>query len=79
VLGQDKQRLPVLTLRESQALIESGLATGGMLAKLNAAGDALLGGIRQVVIAPGSAPDGIARLLAGEALGTRLVKEHGDE
>jgi acetylglutamate kinase len=79
VLGQDKQRLPVLTLSESRALIESGLATGGMLAKLNAAGDALLGGIRQVVIAPGSAHDGIARLLAGEALGTRLVKEHGDE
>jgi acetylglutamate kinase len=45
-----------------------------MQAKLNAAADALLGGVGEVVIAPGAATDVIARLLAGEAVGTRFVK-----
>lgn len=77
VLGAEKELLPVLTLEESQDLIRRGLATGGMQAKLNAAGDALRGGIQQVLIAPGSAERAIERLLAGETLGTRLVKERG--
>jgi acetylglutamate kinase len=72
VLGEDKQPLRKLSLAESEDLIRRGLATGGMQAKLNAAGAALRGGIGQVVIAPGSAENGIERLLAGEALGTRI-------
>ena len=75
VLGQDKQPIPLLTLTGSQDLIRRGLATGGMLAKLNSAAQALSQGIQQVVIAPGSAENGIGRLLAGEALGTRLVRD----
>jgi len=75
VLGQDKQPVPLLSLAGSQDLIRRGLATGGMLAKLNSAAQALSQGIQQVVIAPGSAENGIERLLAGEALGTRLVKD----
>jgi acetylglutamate kinase len=79
VLGQDRQVLPRLSLDDSQDLIRRGLATGGMLAKLNAAAEALHKGVAQVVIAPGSAEGVIARLLAGEALGTRLVKEASHE
>lgn len=75
VLGPDKQLLPILTAKASEDLILQGLATGGMQAKLNSAGDALRRGIRQVVIAPGSAPKVIRRLLGGQSLGTRLVKE----
>jgi acetylglutamate kinase len=45
-----------------------------MQAKLNAAGEALHGGVGEVVIAPGAAPDIVARLLAGEAIGTRFVR-----
>lgn len=75
VLGAEKQLLPALTLRESEELIQTGLASGGMQAKLNSAGDALRRGIGQVVIAPGSAQHGIQRLLAGESLGTRLINE----
>jgi glutamate 5-kinase len=48
-----------------------------MLAKLNSAGEALNNGLWEVIIAPGSAPRGIERLLAGESLGTRFVKERG--
>ncbi len=78
VLDASKRRLGVLTLAESEELIRAGIATGGMQAKLNSAADALLGGVRQVVIAPGAAPQAVARLLAGEDLGTRMVKEAAD-
>jgi len=46
-----------------------------MQAKLESACAALAGGVGEVVIAPGAAPGVVARLLAGETLGTRLVPE----
>lgn len=49
----------------------SGLGTGGMTTKLQAADLARRGGT-EVIIADGRAPQVIARLLAGEALGTRF-------
>lgn len=54
-------------------LIRDGIASGGMEAKLRAAGAALSGGVSEVVIASGAAPQVIGALLAGESLGTRLV------
>lgn len=66
--------IPTLTLEQSRLLIADGVATGGMQAKLNAAGEALLGGVGEVSIAPGAAPGIVARLLAGEAIGTRFVR-----
>lgn len=74
VKGADGAVIPRLTLAESRQLIADGVATGGMQAKLNAAADALLGGVGEVVIAPGAAADVVARLLAGEPVGTRFVK-----
>lgn len=50
----------------------TGLGTGGMTTKLQAADLARHGGTR-VVIARGSTPDAIVRLARGEALGTRLL------
>jgi acetylglutamate kinase len=44
-----------------------------MQAKLEAAHRALDGGVGEVDIAPGAEPDVIARMLDGEALGTRIV------
>ena len=75
VKGADGAVIPRLTLAESRQLIVDGVATGGMQAKLNAAADARLGGVGEVVIAPGAATEVLARLLAGEAVGTRFVKE----
>ena len=75
VLDSGKRLLPVLSLGDSQDLIRRGIATGGMQAKLTAAGEALRNGIQQVVIAPGAAENVLARLLASEAVGTRLVRE----
>jgi acetylglutamate kinase len=55
-----------------QNLIDSGIAHGGMQAKLMAAMSALAAGIGEVVIAPGDQPGICERILAGEAVGTRL-------
>lgn len=73
VRGADGQVIPVLTLAQSQQLIADGVATGGMQAKLNAAGAALSGGVAEVLIAHGAAPDVLKRLLANEPVGTRFV------
>jgi acetylglutamate kinase len=44
-----------------------------MQAKLNAALDALAGGVARVRIAPGAAPDVLARVLGGEEIGTEMT------
>ena len=75
VLDGGKQVRGVLTAAESEALIAAGIATGGMQAKLNAALAALKGGVAAVRIAPGAAPRILERVLAGEAVGTRMVAE----
>jgi len=73
VLDASQQVQPVLTAAESRALIASGVAIGGMQAKLNAALAALESGVEEVRIAPGAAGRVLTRILAGEALGTRLA------
>ncbi len=73
VLNASKQVQPELTAPDCERLIREGVATGGMHAKLNAATAALADGVGQVEIAPGAAPDVVARLLAGEGIGTRIV------
>ncbi len=73
VLGEDKQVRPVLTAADGRSLISSGIATGGMQAKLNAAIAALENGVAQVRIAPGAAARVLERILGGEAAGTRMV------
>jgi acetylglutamate kinase len=66
---------PQLTAADCRRLIADGVATGGMQAKLNAAMAGLAGGVGSVRIAPGAAPDILARLLAGEAAGTRITHD----
>lgn len=66
--------LPQLTSETIMSLIQSGVAHGGMQAKLEAAQNALRAGL-EVVIASGAEPDVCARLLAGESIGTRLLGE----
>lgn len=53
-------------------LIDSGIAQGGMQAKLEAANTALASGISEVVIAAGREANVCRRLLSGEQIGTRL-------
>lgn len=50
VLDGDKQLLPRLTLDDARALVTSGVAGGGMAAKLDACAAALAGGVSRVRI-----------------------------
>ena len=73
VRDKDGVICPILTCEQSKNLIQEGVATGGMQAKLEAAMDALHKGVQQVLIAPGALAGVVGKLLAGEAVGTRLV------
>jgi len=64
---------PTLTCEQARMLIGNGIASGGMQAKLEAAMDALNKGVRQVLIAPGALAGAVRRLIAGQAIGTRLI------
>jgi acetylglutamate kinase len=77
VRGSDSGVVRTLTASGCADLIESGVASGGMQAKLNAAADALNGGICEVIIAPGACENAVAQLLAGADIGTRVVRKAG--
>ncbi len=69
VRGAEGQWLSHLLPGEAHRLIATGVAHGGMQAKLEAAGRAVDAHI-DVTIALGTQPDVVSRLLAGERLGT---------
>jgi acetylglutamate kinase len=64
---------PALTAAEATSLIDAGVATGGMQAKLESALEALRGKIAQVLIVPGAKLGIVGDVLRGEPLGTRLI------
>jgi acetylglutamate kinase len=74
VLDQAGATRPRLTTAEAAGLIQAGIATGGMQAKLESAINALSQGVTQVLIAPGARPGIVAALRAGEPIGTTILK-----
>lgn len=72
VRGAGGAILSHLTPDDAKKLIASGVAAGGMQAKLEAACEAVDQGVSEVVIAPGAAPGILDRLTTGGAAGTRL-------
>jgi len=77
VKGNDGAILPEISPDCCRNLIQSGVASGGMQAKLEAAMQAMRQGVGEVRIAPGSIPGVVRKLLDGAPLGTRLVNELG--
>jgi acetylglutamate kinase len=73
VLDKDKQIVPVLSVADCRKLIEAGVATGGMQAKLEAASNAVANGVGEVRIVRGSEPYIVDRVLRGDATGTSIV------
>jgi acetylglutamate kinase len=73
VRGGNNAIRSTMNAEECRQLIQDQIATGGMQAKLDAAIEALYAGVREVVIAPGALPGIIKKLLAGEAVGTRML------
>ena len=72
VLDENGKLLPHLTPAAAEQLIASGVAEGGMEAKLRAATAGLAEGLGRVRIAAGKEPGILTRLLDGETLGTTL-------
>jgi acetylglutamate kinase len=73
VLDGDGRTIPELDPAGVGQLIASGVAKGGMQAKLNAAVSAVNGGVKDVCIVSGQRPGVIAELLAGRVAGTILT------
>jgi acetylglutamate kinase len=73
VLDSDGKTIAELDPPGVDRLIQTGVAKGGMQAKLNAAVSAVKGGVRDVCIVSGQRPGGLAELLAGSPNGTRLA------
>lgn len=73
VRDQNNVVYSTLSADQCRKLINTGVAAGGMRAKLESAVQALQTGTAEVVIAPGAAPGIIQKLLAGDPIGTRLV------
>lgn len=72
VRGAGGAVLPRLTPAEIRELIASGVATGGMLAKLRSASAAAAKGVPEVRIVSGREPRILRRLLDGECPGTAI-------
>jgi acetylglutamate kinase len=73
VLNANKEIVPALTIDGCNALIASGVATGGMQAKLNAAIEAVAHGVLEVRIVKGSEQDIVTRVFGNEETGTRII------
>ena len=76
VKDSDGKILETLSSTNARQLIATGVATGGMQAKLEAATSALRAGVVEIVIAPGARAGILAEMLAGKRVGTRIV--HGN-
>ena len=74
VLDAAGTRIDVLSLKDIENLIATGVAKGGMQAKLNAASAAIAQGIAGVHIVPGAEPSVLTRVLAGESMGTLIAE-----
>jgi acetylglutamate kinase len=71
VWGPDRQRIPSLTVAESERLIADGVIAGGMVPKVRCAERAVRAGAAQAVIADGGASGALARALDDPSFGTR--------
>lgn len=73
VLGADGQLLSSLTHLDAQHLIASGVISGGMTAKIQAAFYAANQLRRSIAVASWESPEQIVNLLSGQAIGTRII------
>lgn len=73
VKGAEGNVLESLTAQEAAHLIATGVATGGMQAKLEAAVSAVRMGVGEIVIAPGARAGVVEEILSGKKTGTRIV------
>ena len=73
VLDAERRLIPELDPASAERLIEGGVASGGMEAKLKACASAVRQGIPEVCIAAGARPRVLVEWLAGQGAGTTMV------
>jgi acetylglutamate kinase len=73
VLDASGNRIATLSIAQIRDLIATGVAKGGMEAKLNAAASAVGQGIAGVHIVPGAEESVLQRVLSGETIGTEIA------
>jgi acetylglutamate kinase len=73
VRGADGTVAAKLTVGETLDLIRVGIASKGMQAKLESAISALRAGVTEVLVAPGALEGIVAKALAGDGVGTKVV------
>lgn len=71
----EKRVLPVVTVADTEEMIASGEIYGGMIPKVRAAVQCIQGQVKEVVIVDGAEPQVLSRVIAGEAIGTRIVAD----
>ncbi len=71
VRGADGQRIPSITDRETEALIATGVISGGMVPKVRCSLRALAWGAPETVIADGAVANALSRALDDPGFGTR--------
>lgn len=73
VVGDDGAVVPRLEVKDARRLIEAGTVRGGMRPKLEACGEALDGGVPEVLILPGAQAHLLAAGVLPDRCGTRLT------
>jgi acetylglutamate kinase len=68
------QVMATISATEAASLIERGVATGGMQAKLEAAVSALETGVKEIIIAPGAKAGVVYNIFTNHDIGTRVIR-----
>ena len=75
VFGRDKKCLSRLTISEARALIKDGIATGGMIPKIETCIAAIEGGVEAAVIVDGRIPHAVLlELFTDQGIGTLIER-----
>ena len=74
VIDQNGRVIPMMTLRQSKELLNSGIITGGMIPKLQACIDALDSGVDHGHIINAN-DDSLINLFNGNKIGTHIIRE----
>lgn len=70
----EKRVLPSVTVQEIEDMIQTGEIYGGMIPKVRAAIACIHGKVQEVIIVDGGEPGILSRVLAGEEIGTKIVR-----
>ncbi|GIP51640.1 MULTISPECIES: acetylglutamate kinase [Paenibacillus] len=70
----EKRVLQTVTVQEIEDMIQTGEIYGGMIPKVRAAIACISGKVNEVVIVDGSEPGVLRKVLAGETIGTKIVR-----